>query len=112
LFPIARDALTTPVSFVPIRPMSSSEDGIPDERDNAVALLGAMGPAAHEAAGEIAKLLSNDDHLLRIYCIRALGKIGNRSPEVLEALERTSRDTNAYLAHEAKKTLEALKESK
>jgi HEAT repeat protein len=84
----AKKVLAAPQPQVDSRPAAkeTAPPIPPPEMYVAVKVLAAMGPDAKEATGVLIKLLENRDDPLRISAVKALGRIGATSPDVVPAL--------------------------
>lgn len=73
----------------------------PRVRENAIALLGALGPAAASAESVLLAAMADTDTALRCRAIRALGRSAKPSKALLAALEDLGRRDDSMFVHAA-----------
>jgi hypothetical protein len=108
---VLRKSLREKPRGVTLRPMTFSEWG-PDHVFLAIMCFRQMGERAREAAGDIARLLKDGDQDVRWAAAEALGPIGDRTPDVLSALEAAKADSNVAVSKSAARSLELLTSGK
>jgi len=104
---VLRQSLTEEAMGVRLQPWTFSE-WAPNHKIIAVDCFRAMGPDAREAAGDVARLLKDDDQALRWSAARALETMGVPTPDVLRALEAARADSNVAVAQASERALKAL----
>jgi len=102
-------SLQDPDETIVVKPLYFSE-WLPGHQFVAVRLLALADVRKDDAAQGLIKVLNDDDDVLRHYALEALGKLGHRSDDVIEAVTRKLSDPEPWVSGQAARTLQQLRD--